>query len=340
MRPVKREVLKNRPGAVMPIVAICLVMLVGCAAIAIDIGLLFDSRAEAQRAADSAALAGASAIFHYRDLSQAARRDTAILRAVDFAGRNRVRGQAVEPAEVTVTFPQNRIAATVTREAIAPFFAGIFGVETLRVSATAHAVWFQGGTGDCLKPFGVPERAPFTLDSVGRRILIWEKDEHNLYPLVKHLVKSEGGNNVRDAIESETCNAELVTVGERLELQSGTAGFTGQVEQGLRTLMNRDPGLMYDPTNTAWADNDGFSRPDWRSSPRVINLVTYDMATTTQTTFVVTGFLTIFLDSDMERDQGNRLQYGTVLPHRPPGGSGPCTPPDCSALTWGLRLVQ
>lgn len=43
-------------------VAILLVVLLGCAAFAIDIGHLYVARAELQRAADSAALAGASGL--------------------------------------------------------------------------------------------------------------------------------------------------------------------------------------------------------------------------------------------------------------------------------------
>jgi len=49
-------------GAVIVLVAILLVVLLGCAALAIDIGYLYVARAELQRTADAAAMAGAQAL--------------------------------------------------------------------------------------------------------------------------------------------------------------------------------------------------------------------------------------------------------------------------------------
>jgi hypothetical protein len=115
--------------------------------------------------------------------------------------------------------------------------------------------------------------------------------------------------------------------------------MTGQVEQGLETLMSLDPGLEYDPVRYGM-QYDGFNRPDWRGSSRVLNLVTYDLATATQTTFQVTGFITVFLSQPLVRVGGNRLQFAIVLPHRSEGGVGPCAPPNCAALSWNFRLVQ
>ncbi|GAH58683.1 unnamed protein product, partial [marine sediment metagenome] len=49
-------------GTVIIIVAIMLAVLLGCAALAVDIGYLYVARAELQRTADSSALAGAQAL--------------------------------------------------------------------------------------------------------------------------------------------------------------------------------------------------------------------------------------------------------------------------------------
>jgi hypothetical protein len=335
--------LRNRDGAIIPIVAVCLVMLLGCAAIAIDIGMLLDSRAEAQRAADAAALAGASALLEFRSSSEAVRRDAATQRAENVAGMNVVRDGAVTPAEVGIEFldSDRRIAATVTRGSIPPLLATIFGVNSLQVSATAHAMYYQGNSASCLKPFGVPDRDPFTLSSIGQQIVIWQKSTHNDYPLVKHLIKDAGGNNVRAAIQSEICDNTLVTVGEWLELQSGTAPMTGQVEQGLETLFSRDSDISYNPSSPGTHPYEGFNRPDWRASSRIMNLVTYEPSTATQTTFKASGFLTIFMNQPMQNaPQGDRIQYGIVLPHKAVGGTGVCTPPNCAALSFALRLVQ
>src|SRR5436305_4514875 len=56
-----RKPMKNtrRDGAVLPLVAICLVALLGFVALAVDVGMMAVARTQAQSAADVAALAGA-----------------------------------------------------------------------------------------------------------------------------------------------------------------------------------------------------------------------------------------------------------------------------------------
>jgi len=51
-----------RKGTIIVLVAILLMVLLGCAALAVDIGYLYVARAELQRAADAAAMAGAQAL--------------------------------------------------------------------------------------------------------------------------------------------------------------------------------------------------------------------------------------------------------------------------------------
>lgn len=343
-------VLQNRRGATIPIVAVCLVMLIGCAAIAIDVGMLLDSRAEAQRAADAAALAGASALLDHRFDSESVQEAAAIARAHEYASLNTVRGQPVESAEVGVEFldDNKRIAATVTRASIPPLFASIFGVNSLQVAATAHAMYYQGGSSNCLKPLSVPDRNPYNNpideNDIGGEILVWQKSAGSggseaLYPLIKHLLQEAGENNVRQAVESQKCNLAVVNVGEILELQSATSSMAGQIDKGLETLRDRDTSIDWNPEEYGW-DYNGFNTPDWRNSSRIINLTLYEYPNTYgNTSFKVTGFITVFLNRYETVQQGNDLlQYGILLPHRPIGG--PCTPPNCSATSWSLRLVR
>ena len=53
---------QQRKGTIIVMVAVMLVVLLGCVALAVDIGYLYVARAELQRAADAAALAGAQAM--------------------------------------------------------------------------------------------------------------------------------------------------------------------------------------------------------------------------------------------------------------------------------------
>ncbi len=52
----------TRRGAVLPLVALCMIALMGMLALAIDIGMVAIARSQAQNAADSAAMAGARTI--------------------------------------------------------------------------------------------------------------------------------------------------------------------------------------------------------------------------------------------------------------------------------------
>ena len=86
-------------GSVTVLVALSMTALVGLLALGIDLGALFNARSEAQRAADAAALAGASAFLDYQ---QAQARGEAVDRAVEFATSNEIRNQPVAPEEVSV----------------------------------------------------------------------------------------------------------------------------------------------------------------------------------------------------------------------------------------------
>jgi Flp pilus assembly protein TadG len=59
-KPQGGSVLDNERGATTVIFGVAILTLLGVLALSVDAGLLFNSKAEAQRAADAAALAGAA----------------------------------------------------------------------------------------------------------------------------------------------------------------------------------------------------------------------------------------------------------------------------------------
>jgi hypothetical protein len=183
--------LRNERGAVIVLYAIAMVAMLGMAALAIDLGMLRKSRAEAQRAADAAALGGASAFPD--DWGATETIDTAFARALVAAHANYMNGVSFDTtggstsgltyssAEVTVTvFPEElppRVWAKVRRAAVPTWFAQIFGIDALPVGATAAAVadWASGTK--CVKPIAFPD--------------LWDDADNDL-----------NNNNVPDAGES------------------------------------------------------------------------------------------------------------------------------------------
>jgi hypothetical protein len=140
---------------VIIVFVLSLLVLLGFAALAIDVGYLFSVHGDLQRSADAGALAGAYVFHdgHWPDPVQG----KAITRATDFATRDPVGAAPLPAGAVTVTFPAiNRIQVDV-QDTVNLFFAGVIGspTVTLTASATAEAVRV-GQNVECLKPLAVP----------------------------------------------------------------------------------------------------------------------------------------------------------------------------------------
>lgn len=152
----------NRPnaserGQTLLLVAISLAVVVGMAALAIDVTNLYLARSQAEKAADAAALAGAKAFVRSSftsgglgsPLSEAAQSQVcnggsglADRQAVAEANQNKIAG--VQPGSVATSCnlatPGNpRIAVTVTRDNLPTFFGRIFHREGELVRATSRA---------------------------------------------------------------------------------------------------------------------------------------------------------------------------------------------------------
>jgi Flp pilus assembly protein TadG len=147
----------RRRGSILPLVAICLVGLIGFVALAIDIGLIVAARNQAQNAADLAAMAGARAL----DGSPGSNVTGATATAIDAAKQNKILGKAVEESEVQITHgyyyydpgtetfsprfgtppPPDRYNLTqaVVTRTDASFFARVFNITSFTVSAEAIA---------------------------------------------------------------------------------------------------------------------------------------------------------------------------------------------------------
>jgi hypothetical protein len=153
MRHLWMKQLTNERGATLIFVALLLTVILGAAAIAVDLGMLYDARNDAQKAADAAALAGASAF-----LPPTVPADQLVVeatrRAHEFGGMNRVQGSVITPdqMDVQVLMDENRVRVTVTRSDVPLWFARIFGRNTATVAARAAAAVPPSGSVECLRP--------------------------------------------------------------------------------------------------------------------------------------------------------------------------------------------
>ena len=156
--------LRNQRGAVLVFVALGLIGFLGIAALAIDVGLLYVARSEAQRAADAAAHAGAGHFLLSPDDQNGARQT-----AVDFAALNTVRGTPVSLSPGNIDIETGgasnrrlvRVRVLRTEEsggAIPTLFARVLGFDRVGVSASAAAEVFTLGGANCILPIAVQDR--------------------------------------------------------------------------------------------------------------------------------------------------------------------------------------
>ena len=159
--PANLRMVSNERGAVLALVALLLVVFLGLAALAIDLGLLYVARGEAQRAADAAAHAGAGHLMLNSGDEEGARD-----RAVQLAGRNSIRGQLTEirrDEDIDVMLDEYKVRARVHRTdvwggPIRTLFAGVLGFDNVNVTASAAAQSFPAGGAECVLPIAIPDR--------------------------------------------------------------------------------------------------------------------------------------------------------------------------------------
>ena len=161
LSPAKLRMVSDERGAVLALVALLLVVFLGLAALAIDLGMLYVARGEAQRAADAAAH-GAAVHFKQNFGDEDGSRDA----AVEVGARNLIRGQpAVINREDDIDFLMDerkirvRTHRIATRDnAVRTLFAGVIGFQTADVSAVAAAQIWPATASDCVLPLAIPDR--------------------------------------------------------------------------------------------------------------------------------------------------------------------------------------
>ena len=180
-RTINGNLIRNHQrGMTLYTVAVMLFILLGVGALALDLGMLYVTRSEAQRAADSAALAGAKKFIEAGYLSglgsQATAENLAREEAKAVGGQNVVGGQLAQVLNEDVTFPASPtgnpwitviVQRTAARgNAVPTFLAKAMGIFQADVSATATAEAYTSSGGNlpvgtsCVKPWLLPNCDP------------------------------------------------------------------------------------------------------------------------------------------------------------------------------------
>lgn len=149
---------RGERGATLVMVALCVFMLLGMAALSIDYGMIKATKAEAQRAVDAAALAGASAFIAPDPLNDDSA--MAVARADSFAAMHRVRQVLIDTTteiNIEVILAEEKVRVTFARAGMPLWFANVFGVNSVGITARAAAHVIETSKAACVMPVAIPD---------------------------------------------------------------------------------------------------------------------------------------------------------------------------------------
>jgi len=164
-----QKLVKDEDGAVIVIVALALVILLGCMALVVDAGVMYVNRSNMQNVADAAALAGA------QDLPD---KDAAKEKAIEYGALN---GVVIDEDNVNPYYDDDKIEVTCSKN-VPFYFARALGFENADVSARAVAQQKSQWDGEVL-PFLNANNAFFT---TGTKVEAWEKVDSGYFECIEN----------------------------------------------------------------------------------------------------------------------------------------------------------
>lgn len=253
---------RERRASYLVLFVVMVAMLIGFAAIAVDLGILYLADSELGVATDAAAVAGASQIDGTGPGIAKARAS-----AQSLAALNEVRNEAVGTPTQVLTFglwnPETRTfsASTVPEEINAirvestwkdvptPFASFAFGRATSDVHATAIAVRPPGepaGYTGCFLPVAIPKCVPDDVEAGGLPYRKFQLSNDSNDTIAWAFPGGVNAQNVSDALAAAArgeCLTKMVKVGDPIDLQNGVVASNLHL---LRDLLRNNDDLWDD----------------------------------------------------------------------------------------------
>ena len=258
---------------ILILLALLLPVLLGAMALGTDISVFYFQWGNLQRAADAAALAGASRL----PLDP----DGAMATARDYVRRNGV--ATGEVSSVTVSADHRSLTVTLTRN-VPYYFGSVLGLGQSPVSARASAGLVPAGGATGALPIGLDSRTTYTF---GQQVVLMQGDASSQWGPGNWGALALGGsgasnfsNNVTNGYQGE------INLGDLLSTETGK--MTGQVRTSFTQRI--DAGAVVDPGGT-------FANHAL-DDPRVVTVPIVNFAAVNGASQVpVKGFAEVWLDS-------------------------------------------
>lgn len=266
-------------GITLFMTAAGLVALLGFIALAVDMGMLYTARADCQKIADAAALAGAKEAFFYTPTDPVAAARTAAISAArsNYTPANS-NDNRLQPANVVVNTAERTVQVTVTRTAtnlnpVPTYFARILGIDAVDVVAMATAEVYRPAAGGppfgskCIKPWLLPDRYDFgsglemidesdrgkyfnikqgdsALSTAPGQYLIANLPQGSTPPLCPSCGDPSGAANGADLYRQNIscCNRNPIYCGFLLDFDTENGNKVGPTGQGVQCLIRQGNG--------------------------------------------------------------------------------------------------
>lgn len=220
-----RRFLKSERGSVVVLVAAGMVMLMGFAAFAIDIGMMTIEKSRLQNAVDAAALAGAQELPD--DTSNA---DST---ARDYVNEKNAYGGEID----SIVFSQDDRKITIEASKEIPFiFAKVLGISEGNVQVKASAIKGTASGMSGLRPFGIFEDK-IDLDEPGIVLKVGshgnESGNFGIVGLANVAGGGTTGGNIYEDNIATGCG-ETYSIGDKINTETGNK--VGPTEDGLERI--------------------------------------------------------------------------------------------------------
>ncbi|HTI44262.1 MAG TPA: pilus assembly protein TadG-related protein [Vicinamibacterales bacterium] len=367
-----RELRRDEHGMTFMFVGLGLIAFMAATTLAIDVGMFMNARTQAQTAADSAALAGATALV-YNSWTDRTASGPAVQSAISAAQKNGVMAGTVDVKPTDVTFPndpygqanevQVNVFRTVARNnPVSTLIGPLFGISTVDITATATAQAAPALGMTCVKPFIIPDKwqennvpPNTTFDKYDNKGNIIPNADSYTAPGYTEanrgdvmVLRAQQGNNISPSMyyswkmpgdiggnfyEENIATCNTSVIEIPYQAQQEPGSMEGPTISGLQRLIDQDPTAIWDDSKKDYISTK-------RPSPRVFPIPLYDpdqyqkgMQTGRNATLVATNWLGFFL----ERIQGSEA-YGRIFPIT--GVSAISGPTTTTPLAYVIRLVK
>lgn len=310
----------RRRGVVIVLTVVMLATLLGMAALTIDVGYIYNLRAEAQNTADSGALAGASALYE-------GRWESAHTWALEIVERNQIaqgfsslEDQVIEVGRwdgTTATFTAlnavdwasaNAVRVVAARKDVPLFFAALMGKTTTSVSREAVALVSP----PCGGIWGLDEVA------VWGNVMIdsYDSTEGSYSPLSAGSNGDVCSNKVIEVEVSGAVDIHGDVRAEFVDVEEGTVNITGIVVESTREVYAPEPdfgdvrfnndnssiGLTAAGTNQLTASNQLYLRGGENLTLAPGTYYFEHIKIRANASLTLTGPTTIYLKGDLKTD--------------------------------------